>query len=216
MDGDTMESVRIAERFQVRLMARFESAQSFVEEYAHNLSEGGLFIAGAFGLDPLQEVKVTLDLPGSGTWEVTCRVAHIRTPEQAQKDGQTPGAGMTIVSARPGFNEALTDYLKCLGRRRDALVLIDPGQVRDFLEGAGFQTELLPPLRSVGEYVEERPSVVGVLPCGDFLEYLEAVTPMRDPHVVFEEVGQDPDDLLLNRLDQAIRSQHATQTRAVA
>jgi len=88
--------------------------------------------------------------------------------------------------------------------------------VRDFLQGAGFQTALLPPLGCIAEFIEDKPSVVGVLTQGNFLEYLDALTPTPDPHVVFEEIGEEPDDLLLNRLDEAIRDQLASQARAVA
>jgi uncharacterized protein (TIGR02266 family) len=132
------------QRFPVRFQVRFKSALDFVAEYAENLSAGGLFVRGAHRLEPLSEAEVELSLPGYRQFTVRGKVAHIVSPELAATTGRRPGAGLEIVSAPDGFGEALGEYLRRLGRRRDVAVLVEEGRPLELLEAAGYRAAPLP------------------------------------------------------------------------
>lgn len=131
-------------RFAVHLEVRFGRALDFVVEYAENLSAGGLYVRGAHTLEPLSDVEVELALPGYGRFTVQGRVAHVVGEELARRQGRRPGAGIEIASSPPGFDAALSEYLRRLGRRRDVAVLVEGGPALELLGAAGFQAEALP------------------------------------------------------------------------
>jgi uncharacterized protein (TIGR02266 family) len=133
------------QRFAVRFQVRFRTALDFVVEYAENLSAGGVFVRGAHRLEPLSEVEVELGLPGYGQFTVRGKVAHIVSPETAAMSGRRPGAGLEIVQAPDGFREALGEYLRRLGRRRDVAVLVEDGRPLELLDDAGYRASPLPP-----------------------------------------------------------------------
>ena len=133
------------ERYPVHFTVRFATAVDFVTEYADNLSAGGLFVRGAHTLEPLSEIEVELDLPGYGQFRVRGRVAHIVGPEVAARAGRRPGAGVELVEPGPELTEALSEYLRRLGRRRDVAVVVEPGAAIELLGAAGFRTIPLPP-----------------------------------------------------------------------
>jgi uncharacterized protein (TIGR02266 family) len=132
------------QRLAVRLQVKFKTALDFVTEYAENLSAGGLFVRGAQRLEPLSEAEVEMSLPGFGTFTVRGKVAHVVTPELAAMGKRRPGAGLDITQAPDGFHEALGEYLRRLGRRRDVAVLVEEGSPLDLLAAAGYRAAPLP------------------------------------------------------------------------
>jgi len=116
-------------RYGVRLAVRYTNAEQFVSDYVENLSEGGLFIAGAHELPMLTETDVQVELPGQGNWSVRARVVFLIDPSAAQTTGRTAGAGMQIIDKPPGFDDALLGYLLRLGRRRDHAVMLGEGVI---------------------------------------------------------------------------------------
>ncbi len=136
---------RNSARHRVKLSVRFGVASEFVQEYAENLSQGGLFVAGAQHLAPLSTATVELELPGAGTFKLTCEVAHVLTPDIAERMGRSPGAGMAIRRAPKGFMEAVQSYLQRLGRRADATVIVLDDAHRTMIHDAGYQTVAAPP-----------------------------------------------------------------------
>ena len=86
-----------AQRHRVHFQVRYGNAEEFLIEYVENLSVGGLFIRGAFNLEPLSEITVELDLPGYKTFSLRARVAHILTPDAARSANRPAGAGVEIV-----------------------------------------------------------------------------------------------------------------------
>lgn len=139
-----MPDGRRSDRFRVRLAVRYERAAEFVREYAENLSAGGLFVAGATDLQPLDEVLVEIDLPGLGTYRVTVEVAHVLDAATAARAGRSAGAGMSIRKAPPNFERALSTYLQRLGSRADHLVLVESALLRQALGAAGYGVEAAP------------------------------------------------------------------------
>ena len=127
-------------RYATRLAVRYTNAEQFVTDYVENLSEGGLFIAGAHELAMLTETDVQVELPGQGNWSVRARVVFLIDPTAAQTTGRTPGAGMQIVDKPPGFDDALLGYLLRLGRRRDHAVMLGEGVIgAQMFEDAGYR-----------------------------------------------------------------------------
>ena len=133
------------QRFAVRFQVRFKTALDFVAEYAENLSAGGLFVRGGHRLEPQSEAEVEIGLPGYGSFTVRGKVAHIVSPELAAATGRRPGAGLEITQAPDGFTEALGEYMRRLGRRRDVAVLVEEGQPLELLAAAGYRAAPLPP-----------------------------------------------------------------------
>jgi hypothetical protein len=151
-------------RYQVSLQVRYRSARDFVLEYAENLSAGGLFVAGATDLEPLQELPVEIELPGAGSFRITAQVAHLVSAEVAARIGRKPGAGLAIIDAPKGFREALSAYLMRLGRRADHLVLCRLGVVLDIFIEAGYQAIRAPePEQLPAVIARSRVPVVGVV-----------------------------------------------------
>jgi Tfp pilus assembly protein PilZ len=135
---------RRQKRYRVNFTVRFGTAREFVEEYAENLSTGGLFVRGAHGLTDGEPLVIELDLPGFDTFIVTAKVAHVITPAEAGETNRRPGAGLTIVNTPEGFAEAMRGYLLRLGKRRDHLVLVAADEIRTLASEAGYQTRPLP------------------------------------------------------------------------
>lgn len=136
-------------RFGVRLAVRYTNAEQFVTDYVENLSEGGLFIAGAHQLPMGSESDVSVQLPGQGDWTVRAKVVFLIDPDAALITGRKPGAGMEIQSKPPGFDDALLGYLLRLGRRRDHAVMLGEGVIgAQLFADAGYRVQ---PLESEDE-----------------------------------------------------------------
>lgn len=163
-------------RYTVRLQVRFGKALEFVTEYAENLSAGGLFVRGGHRLQPMTEVEVEVVLPGFDRFRLRGRVAHIVSPELALLTGRAPGAGLEIVREPEDFADALREYLRRLGRRRDVALLVAPGAKADMFVDAGFHTAPLPAPERLVEAVKAsaRPVLAVLVPRAIEWSYREA------------------------------------------
>ncbi len=132
---------RSHERFMVHLAVRFRDADTFVQQYAHNLSRGGLFVAGGHTLPRGDELALEIELPGFGTHEVRCRVAHILDEEEAAGRKTPPGAGLELVDTPPDFKRDLLRYLQLLGARKDWRILVHEELSAERLASAGYRAE---------------------------------------------------------------------------
>lgn len=151
-------------RYRVHLAVRYGVAADYVREYAENLSKGGLFIAGASALKPLQHINVEVALPGFGKFRLKCEVAHVLTEEMAERYGQKPGAGLAIVSGPPDYEDALMRYLHRLGRRADCMVLTGHDGIHKILGDAGYQVQSAPaPDQLAAAIARAESDVVGVV-----------------------------------------------------
>lgn len=190
----------------MRLAVRYESAAEFVREYAENLSAGGLFVAGATHVQPLEELIVEVDLPGLGSYQVTVEVAHVLDPVSARRAGRTPGAGMSIKQAPPEFQQALGTYLQRLGSRADQLVLVEPATLRAALAEAGYQVEVAPdPAGLVATIARlDQPVLRVVVGPSNAAHYRDAAQQAGDDELVL--VCDDPSDLdaVLTALDELL------------
>ncbi|HVS15910.1 MAG TPA: PilZ domain-containing protein [Thermoanaerobaculia bacterium] len=186
---------------------RFAGARDYVEQYAFNLSEGGLFVAGATRLEPLQVVRVELELPGLGRFEIGCRVAHVLDEERARRFDRAPGAGLAIMEAPPEFDQALRRYLRVIGARRGATVLVADPRARGLLADTGYRLvdvdwlEMLPPMLVQGSMV------VGiVVPATRFAEARSALADPTAEHLLLRFEDGDSLDTLLDALDRRLAS----------
>jgi hypothetical protein len=141
---------RRQKRYRVNFSVRFGAAREFVEEYAENLSTGGLFVRGAHGLTEGEPLVVELDLPGFDTFIVTAKVAHVISPAEAVESNRRPGTGLTIINTPEGFAEAMRGYLLRLGKRRDHLVLVADDEIRSLVTEAGYLTRPVPAPSALG------------------------------------------------------------------
>jgi hypothetical protein len=194
------------ERFEVRLAVRFREARSFVEQYAHNLSRGGLYVAGAHDLEIQSLVPVELDLPGFASYEIQCRVVHVVGEEEAQKRGVEAGAGLAIEASPTGFSDALTRYLKILGGRKDALVLVVASEIAgDVLGRAGYTVRAAPPPDAIAATVLKLPNVMAVVvPEYQAAAYREGLGAGGRAELIVPVAPASTVDDLLNDLDRLL------------
>jgi len=157
-------NARRAERFRVNLQVRYECAADFVREYAENLSNDGLFLGGAEGLEEGEELQLELDLPGFGQFPIRGVVVHLVDHPAARQTGKPPGAGIFMTHKPPDFAAALLEYLGRLGRRKDFLVYVHEGLESQPFQDAGFLIERAPDVDILSEALglSETP-VVGVV-----------------------------------------------------
>jgi Tfp pilus assembly protein PilZ len=125
-------------RYEVKLAVRYATASEFVNDYVENLSQGGLFIAGA-KLDMFQITVVHIELPGSGKFMVTAKAVFILDEAMAAKMNRRPGVGLEMIEKPPGFEDALLGYLLRLGRRRDHELIVGDVPGGRFFADAGFR-----------------------------------------------------------------------------
>ncbi len=197
-----MSSDRQDQRHATVLEVRFSSASEFVSEYAENLSAGGLFVRRAHNLEPLSEVDVEINLPGSGRFVVRARVAHVLDADTAARYNRQPGAGMQLVKTPAGFQDALMEHLGRLGRRRDSLVLVEDSACDTVLSTAGFRTELAELDRIVERTIGSKLLAIVVnRPSAKAFRDAIAISPTRIP-VIGCNVAVDEEPLLaeLDRL----------------
>ena len=205
MSDETQPSSAPARRHVVRLKVRFTDARDYVEQYAFNLSEGGLFVAGATHLTPLQVVPVELELPGLGRFEIECRVAHVLDEERARRFDRAPGAGLAVMSAPKEFDEALRKYLRIIGARRDATVLVADSKVRGLLSDAGYLLVDALRLQDLQVLCGEHENVVAILVASSRLEEARAaLASSRREHLLLPFEQGDTLDRLLNTLDRRV------------
>ncbi|MBS1117781.1 MAG: hypothetical protein H6Q90_9 [Deltaproteobacteria bacterium] len=146
-------------RKRVHLRVGYHRALDFVEQYAENLSAGGMFIRDATGLALRDEVALELDLPGHGTFSVVAEVAHVGPPDPTTG---TRGVGLQLRKGGPGFADALNEYLMRLGRRTEATVFVDIEPWRQLIVDAGYRVEPLPPPHALVGLIGDH-TAVGIL-----------------------------------------------------
>jgi hypothetical protein len=197
---------RTSARHRVCLAVRYSTATEFVQEYAENLSRGGLFIADAHHLQPLADVAVEIDLPGSGTYQVKGVVAHILDVDLAAKMGRKPGAGIEIRTVPVGFNDALESYLHRLGRRADVTVFVADARCAAALARAGYGVAPAPaPESFAAEFVRADSEVIAVVvPRSSELAYQQAAAAAGGGDMVVCMDSPAQLDEILRRLDDEL------------
>jgi hypothetical protein len=197
---------RQSDRYRVHLRVSYQSAADFVREFAENLSAGGMFIAGATGLAPLEQVGIEVELPGFGNYRVKAEVAHVLDETTAERLGRTAGAGVAIIDAPPDWQEALSGYLQRLGSRADRLVLVSDPELRLALAATGYQTGAAPaPGGLVAAVARSEIQVHAVVVRSAEVDaYRAEAAKAGDPDLVHAAGGPADLDLLLAALDSLL------------
>ncbi len=188
------------------MTVRYTTAVEFVREYAENLSNSGLFIKGAHDLEPLTQLTVEVTLPGAGSFMLKCEVAHVMTPELAARFGRSPGAGMAILKAPDGFDDALVSYLHRLGRRADHRVLVIDDTIAKALSEAGYKVGSAPSAAGLAEVMvhSDEPVIAVIVPRDSEKLYSAAARALGAGDVV---IGMDHEaelDTVLTELDKRL------------
>jgi uncharacterized protein (TIGR02266 family) len=105
-------------RIQKVLALSYEDHNGFIEAYAGNISQGGLFIKTKSPLEPGEEFLLKLKLPGiSNPLIIDCKV--VWTKKGGEKTKQPPGMGVKFSKLDPDDYTVLRGYLKTvLGQAR--------------------------------------------------------------------------------------------------
>ena len=80
------------------LVVRCESWGEFVERYASDISQGGMYILTDEPPTILSEVDVTLQLPEGHEIQLRASVVHVIDAERAALEGRQPGVGVQFVN----------------------------------------------------------------------------------------------------------------------
>jgi hypothetical protein len=200
------EETRQHKRHRVHLSVRYVKADRFLRDYAEDLSKGGLFIAGAHHLEPLEEVEIDIDLPGLGTFRVLAETAHVVTPERAEKLGRRPGAGLAITRCDKQFRDALHEYLERLGHRADRRVLVGDQACAVVLGETGYQVAPAPPPAELAAALaaSQMPVVGVVVPRAEHAAYAAAAAVVGAGDIVLEMDHVEEIDNVLTLLDVAL------------
>jgi hypothetical protein len=167
-----MEQQRRHPRKRVHLRVTYDRAQDFVEQYAVNLSAGGLFLAGA-QVEKGEEVSITIELPGHGTLTLLCEVMHVAAE----------GAGLQIKTGPRGYAEMLEAYLMRLGRRSEGTVYVNEEPWRTLIADGGYLVQPLPAVNEVRKIFSGL-RAIALMP---LLEHAEAYS------VALEKYEADPE-----------------------
>lgn len=191
-------------RHKVHLSVRYSTAREFVREYAENLSKGGLFIRDAYSLEPLQQVTVRMELPGFHKYDILAEVVHLIRPDVAAQLNRAAGAGLAIVRAPSGFEEALERYLQRLGQRKDHQVLIADEPMGILLGSCGYRVSRAPlPSETQQKVAESARPVIGVIvPEALVADYRRALAKTDAHDVVHDLEGFANIDEILAQLDR--------------
>jgi uncharacterized protein (TIGR02266 family) len=196
--------MRTQPRYRVHLKVRYESAREFVQEYAENLSKGGLFIRGARALAPREQVMVEVTLPGYAPFRLVGEVAHVLDPEAADHMGRAPGVGIAVTEAPTNYERALRSYLRLLGKRRECLVFAEDGSVFEALQAAGYQSRPMPPLEDLPDALRGATVLGLVVTPGREREYAVTAFAAGISQRIFQLENLEGLDALLPLLDAGI------------
>ena len=83
------------------LQVRCDSWSDFVQLYAGDVSQGGMFIITDEPHEILSEIDVKLSLPETHEIQLRGRVVHVMTPEMAEAEGRQPGVGVEFKNITP-------------------------------------------------------------------------------------------------------------------
>lgn len=110
----TSRGIRKHSRVASRVKVQGKTEKDVMEEYAENISMGGMFVRGRTDLPLGTRLEMEISLPGGGRILAIAEVAHIVTEEKASLiDGDTvPGCGLRFVEFFKDGAKRLKEYLE--------------------------------------------------------------------------------------------------------
>jgi uncharacterized protein (TIGR02266 family) len=79
------------------LLVRCDSWREFVQHYATDISQGGMFIVTDDPPEMLSEIHVQMSLPEGHDVLLRCQVVHVLDAAQAERDGRPAGIGVQFL-----------------------------------------------------------------------------------------------------------------------
>lgn len=99
-------------RREARLRVSLGEVQQLIEEYTHNIGEGGVFVVTDRPPSVGDIVLTTLELPAPwGEIRAECEVAHVVGLEDAASGGRLPGAGLRFTAFAFGDDKKYEEFL---------------------------------------------------------------------------------------------------------
>jgi Tfp pilus assembly protein PilZ len=94
------------------LQVRCDSWSDFVQLYAGDVSQGGMFIITDEPHEILSEIDVRLTLPETHQIQLRGRVVHVMTPEMAEAEGRKPGVGVEFKNITPEMKQQIVQLIE--------------------------------------------------------------------------------------------------------
>jgi len=94
------------------LQVRCDSWGDFVQLYAGDVSQGGMFIITDEPHEILSEIDVRLTLPESHQIQLRGRVVHVMTPEMAEAEGRKPGVGVEFKNITAEMKQQIMQLIE--------------------------------------------------------------------------------------------------------
>ncbi len=106
-------------RKEVQLKVTLGNVRRMIEEFTHDIGDGGIFVVTENPPPKGEILPVTLVLPDSlGDVRAECEVAHLITSDEAACHGQLPGCGLRFLAFSRNDEEKYNNYLDRL-RKND-------------------------------------------------------------------------------------------------
>jgi uncharacterized protein (TIGR02266 family) len=103
-----------AVRFDQVLEVHYNTVGEFLIDYSENISKNGMFIKTESPQPIDSMIPALITLPNDERLEVTCRVVHVLSVEEASKFNHAPGMGIEFVHYRGDSQERLWKYIESL------------------------------------------------------------------------------------------------------
>ena len=155
---------RRAHRVAAAFRVRYRTVDELVVALTQDLSRGGLFMRTERFLPVNAIVRVHLDLPdGGGQLPVICRVAFVRSPDEAAAQGKSSGMGVEFLDLGP---ERLAELERFVAERVPEAKGAAPRRALDIVVADDDETIRGPvtrALRERGDHVREAPDGLAAL-----------------------------------------------------
>jgi uncharacterized protein (TIGR02266 family) len=102
---------RATARYPARFAVRFRSLDELKQEYATNISAGGVFIRTEAPPEMNSVIDVELELPGGNPVQGKALVVHRVSAEEAARRNVEPGVGVQFVEADDRFRERIDRFV---------------------------------------------------------------------------------------------------------
>ena len=108
-------------RYSISIKVTFQSKEHFLEEYAKDISKGGLFVATDKPLPLESKIELILSLPEiNNEVKIIAEVVHVFGSEQAKllDNKRVPGMGVQFLEFEDDGQKVLDEYFKVLSKSR--------------------------------------------------------------------------------------------------
>lgn len=113
------------QRFETRIKVRFESREALLDEYVHNISHGGIFIATSKPKQLNEVLSLVLIHPETGQeMMLEGEVVRVVSEEEAKRTGQKQGMGIRFLNIDHFVRKQLEEFIASESERQKGKGLI--------------------------------------------------------------------------------------------